>query len=147
ELRRLIAQRLEQCVDPTTGARVVERVIRKEDVYQGPYLADMPDLLLVLAPGYELVESFDPDHLFIDSLEWKRTGTHRPEGIFLIAGPGIAVGRRLEGARLLDVCPTVLHLLGVPLPDDMDGVPLDVLEESYRALHPIEYTAAVSKSV
>lgn len=48
---------------------------------------------------------------------------HRPYGIAAMAGPGIKAGQRLYGANLLDVTPTILHLLGLPIGADMDGRP------------------------
>jgi len=39
----------------------------------------------------------------------------------ILSGPGIARGRVLERARLLDLAPTLLHLLDVSVPADMDG--------------------------
>lgn len=49
---------------------------------------------------------------------------HRPQGIFLLHGPDILVDERIEGATLLDIAPTVLTLLGLPIGDDMEGKPL-----------------------
>ncbi|HEV3410377.1 MAG TPA: alkaline phosphatase family protein [Chthoniobacterales bacterium] len=49
---------------------------------------------------------------------------HRPHGIFVAAGPGIKKDELVHGASLLDVAPTVLALLGVPVGADMDGRPL-----------------------
>ncbi len=46
---------------------------------------------------------------------------HRPQGIFVLHGPGIRADERIEGATLLDVAPTVLTLLGLPIGDDMEG--------------------------
>ena len=46
---------------------------------------------------------------------------HRPQGIFVLYGPGICADQRVEGATLLDVAPTVLTLLGLPIGDDMEG--------------------------
>jgi arylsulfatase A-like enzyme len=50
-----------------------------------------------------------------------RSGNHEPEGLVLAYGPRIARGRRVKRADLVDLCPTALHLLGEPVPDDMDG--------------------------
>jgi hypothetical protein len=45
-----------------------------------------------------------------------------PAGVLVLAGPGIAVGpRRLERAHVLDIAPTLLHLMGVPAGEDMLG--------------------------
>src|SRR5436305_6733171 len=49
---------------------------------------------------------------------------HRPQGIFVLHGPGIRADERIEGATLLDVAPTALTLLGLPIGDDMEGKPL-----------------------
>ncbi|HZN67089.1 MAG TPA: alkaline phosphatase family protein, partial [Tepidisphaeraceae bacterium] len=49
--------------------------------------------------------------------------SHRPQGVCVLAGPGVKRGGTLEGATLLDVTPTVLTLLGLPLGGDMDGRP------------------------
>ncbi len=46
---------------------------------------------------------------------------HRPQGIFVLHGPGIRADATVEGATLLDIAPTVLTLLGLPVGDDMAG--------------------------
>jgi predicted AlkP superfamily phosphohydrolase/phosphomutase/tetratricopeptide (TPR) repeat protein len=46
---------------------------------------------------------------------------HRPFGIIAMAGPGIAADERLYGSSVLDLTPTVLHLLDLPVGRDMDG--------------------------
>src|SRR5439155_3854255 len=52
-------------------------------------------------------------------------GGHHPEGMFLAKGPNVQPGA-VRG-ELADVTPTVLALLGVPIPGGLDGDPLDVL--------------------
>lgn len=42
-------------------------------------------------------------------------------GVLLAAGPGIAPALELEGARIIDVAPTILHLLGESVPPTMEG--------------------------
>lgn len=46
---------------------------------------------------------------------------HGPDGVLLLYGPGIRRGHRLESSHVLDVFPTVLALLGLPLPEDAEG--------------------------
>jgi predicted AlkP superfamily phosphohydrolase/phosphomutase/tetratricopeptide (TPR) repeat protein len=46
---------------------------------------------------------------------------HRPQGVCLMRGPRVRRGQVLEGAGLLDVTPTVLTLVGLPVGADMDG--------------------------
>jgi hypothetical protein len=49
------------------------------------------------------------------------SGCHRREGIFIAAGPGIHAGVELPEASILDLAPTILHLLGEAVPPVMDG--------------------------
>lgn len=51
-----------------------------------------------------------------ESVAW-----HRQHGIVAMAGPGVRADERIHGATLLDVAPTVLTLLGLPVGADMDG--------------------------
>lgn len=61
----------------------------------------------------------------------KLTGTHRMNGLVVMAGPGIRSGYRLRGASILDVTPTLLYLLGLPVGEDMDGrILIDAFEPS-----------------
>ena len=53
------------------------------------------------------------------TLTWK--GAHASSGIFILNGPGVRPGVKLEEVTNEDVAPTALYLLGVPIPEDMDG--------------------------
>ncbi len=46
-----------------------------------------------------------------------------PDGIFIVRGPGVKPGR-IGTARIFDIAPTVLYVLGLPLDRNMDGEPL-----------------------
>ena len=71
------------------------------------------------------------------------TGMHEdaPDGIIVMAGNGIAPAVELPPARLVDVAPTLLVLLGLPVARDMPGLPLvPAFDEEFLAAHPIRYT-------
>lgn len=48
-------------------------------------------------------------------------GVHLDQGVFLAAGPGIEAGKTVTGVSVIDIAPTVLHYLGLPVGDDMRG--------------------------
>jgi type I phosphodiesterase/nucleotide pyrophosphatase len=52
-----------------------------------------------------------------------------PPGTLLMAGPDVLPGLPLARAHVLDLAPTILYLLGEPVPDDMGG---RVLTEALR---------------
>jgi arylsulfatase A-like enzyme len=63
------------------------------------------------------------------------------EGILLGVGDAFAEGRRTGPLSILDVAPTVLHLLGLPVPNQMDGkVAEEFLREGYVAENPVRYS-------
>jgi len=67
---------------------------------------------------------------------------HEPEGVFLAAGPGIRRGAKVEEASVLDLAPTVLQYLGLPVAKDMDGKPLDaIFEPELLEARPIVYVS------
>lgn len=65
------------------------------------------------------------DHGFEPEPNPARTGYHvdAPPGIFVVAGPGVAPGKRARPSTLYDVFPTVAATLGLPLADDLRGSP------------------------
>ncbi|MCK4546294.1 MAG: tetratricopeptide repeat protein [Candidatus Eisenbacteria sp.] len=63
---------------------------------------------------------------------------HAPYGILLVRGPGIRSGARIETASVMDIAPTVLYLLGLPVARDMEGRVLrEVMEPGIAAGKPL----------
>jgi len=147
ELRELISERLlSDFVDPDTGENIVERVYKREELYHGKYLEEMPDLIIGWR-GYKYLRMFnyppsDDDATIWTipptlSLLWDRTGGHRPEGIFLAMGPNIKQGMEVKKPDITDIAPTVLYQMGMPIPDDMDGrVLTEIFDEEYLRKNP-----------
>ena len=80
------------------------------------------------------------------------SGTHKSEaalyGILIAGGGPFRAGVRVEDASILDVAPTVLHLLGQPVPDGLEGrVLVDALEPAWLAEHPVRSGAAFAGDV
>ena len=70
------------------------------------------------------------------------SGDHRMNGFLLAAGAPFREGERVEGARVVDIAPTVLHMLGAPVARDMEGIALTgLLREDWNREHPVRYVA------
>ncbi|RMD84910.1 MAG: hypothetical protein D6815_03175 [Candidatus Dadabacteria bacterium] len=69
------------------------------------------------------------------------SGSHRKEGVLIAAGPGIRKGARIEGASVYDITPTLLHYLGLPVAQDMDGRVLVDLFTGELASRPVRRIA------
>ena len=97
------------------------KIYRKHEIYTGPHASMAPDITAIpdypfkAFPDYE----FGSNKLVVDAVGW--SGTHSMDGIFVAIGPSIAKGSAPLGARLIDIAPTVLYLMGLPIPEDIDG--------------------------
>ncbi len=71
-------------------------------------------------------------------------GEHTKNGVFIISGQGIKRGVRLEKpVALVDICPTLLYLVGLPVAEDMDGrVCLEAMTPKFVAAHRIQTIAS-----
>jgi len=70
------------------------------------------------------------------------THMHGEVGLLAASGPGIARRARVRDASVLDLAPTILALLGAPVPRDMDGFVLtDMLDAAFLRSHPVVYAA------
>ena len=116
--RETLIQKLYQLTSPVTGEPLIARVWRREEIFAGPYQALAPDLTLSLRDGG--LVSILPSDVPVRRRE-EVTGAHRPEGVFLARGPGIRSGCTLPSLSILDVAPTVLYCLGLPIPADLEG--------------------------
>ncbi|MDX2039089.1 MAG: alkaline phosphatase family protein [Isosphaeraceae bacterium] len=120
---------------PETGRPLVERVVEAHEIYQGPHAELAPDLTVVLEDWrYRTIGLHDFTTNQVISPAFGPTGDHRMEGVIIAHGAGIRPGAEPRGATLLDIAPTVLHLLGVPVPTDMDGrVLTELLDDAHAA--------------
>ena len=60
-----------------------------------------------------------------------KNNMHSMHGIFMAYGNGIKKRYEVKGANIYDVMPTILHLLNIPIPKDVDGKVLkDIFEDS-----------------
>ncbi len=81
---------------------------------------------------------FHPDHLRPGYIPAEPAGPaveHRHFGIVCMKGPALRVNEQLFGASLLDICPTILTLYGLPPGKDMDG---KVLLTAFKEPLPVE---------
>ncbi len=114
--------------DPANNRRICRSVWRREELYSGPYADQAPDVVLLFEDDYKLdlgtagpvIDNRDESQIFA------RSGEHSRWGVCI--GRGLAFRHRgvvKNDARILDIAPTALALMGVPVPDDMDGHVLD----------------------
>lgn len=131
--RQEIVNRMEKNNILANGASIAVRAFKKEEIYAGPYLDIAPDIILELGGfSYNVFESPMSQKTLIDYVH-KPEGAHHVDGIFAAYGKNVAAGRKIEGATICDVAPTILSSYGIPIPAYMDGNVLNIFESDISA--------------
>ena len=143
-----VEQALKSLVDPQTGEPVISSLHRPRESYTGPHTERAPELLPSWWEDGFLIEQSEPagDAPLVErstspvegGVEF--AGSHRLDGVFMASGGPFRQGVEFTGARITDVTPTVLHVMGFPIPNDMDGHVLsDALEDDFLASRNTEW--------
>ncbi len=130
KIRNELVERFTAAVDPATGEKLFADVIKAETAFgpnQTPW--DCPDLLLVPQEGMVVNGRLRGKWMVKKTEPEKAGGTHLLKGLWMAGGPNI---NRVPGfeARIQDLTPTILTLLGLAVPEDMDG---KVLKEIFKS--------------
>ena len=58
-------------------------------------------------------------------------------GVLMAAGPNVRPGAVLKGTQIIDLAPTILYRMGVPVPDNMDGrVLTELFDPDFLSANP-----------
>jgi predicted AlkP superfamily phosphohydrolase/phosphomutase len=120
--RAALAAALKSIPDDT-GRTMNTHVLRAEDIYSGPYVDQAPDLLVYFDDLYWRAgqDVGNPTIYSFDTEIGPDDAVHDFHGIYASVAPGQDEKGERAGLQLMDVAPTILHLLGIPVPSDMEG--------------------------
>ncbi|WP_152050876.1 alkaline phosphatase family protein [Tautonia marina] len=127
EVRQQTRAVLAEARHPDTGNPLFPKVIDLGADYQlDPSEFGYPDLLALPDENYWVRTKLTSDRSWV-AADPSLPGTHRPEGIVSLCAPGVQTDRALD-ANLRDVAPSVLAMLGEPIPEHIRGVPFAGLD-------------------
>jgi predicted AlkP superfamily phosphohydrolase/phosphomutase len=151
ELRDRIEEIMLTLVDPKTGEPVISSLERPQEIYHGPHAEKAPDLLPSWWRDGFLLDQSSPAAPGRPNVERSTTpieggvefaASHRLDGVLMMSGGPIHPDFSFDGAKIVDVTPTVLYLMGLPIPDDMDGqVLVEAIDPEFLAANPIRFEA------
>jgi predicted AlkP superfamily phosphohydrolase/phosphomutase len=119
-----LKRELEELRDPDTGARPVDRVYLRDQIYTGAHTNQMAELFVGFTPGYRSSSSSvlgETGRAIIDINPWAWSGDHSMSRDLV---PGVLFSsRRVAKANpsLLDLPVTILEHFGIAKPADMVG--------------------------
>jgi predicted AlkP superfamily phosphohydrolase/phosphomutase len=131
---------LENIREPHTHKKVVNRLYKKEEIYHGPFIECAPDIIFSMMDG-EYLANVQPSRRLFEKASWSTGfGTHRMEGILIAKGKDIKSGHRIADAEIIDIAPSILNLLNVAIPLDMEGrVLTEMMTDEFIRCNPAEF--------
>ena len=117
EIRNNILEMVSNLRKSRFSKKPIKRAYQGEEIYHGDQ--DIPDIFLLKNPGFVLAGGYNHSGNIFQR-EVSRVGDHEETGVLLAYGTGIKSGK-IEGARIYDIAPTILSILKIPIPQDVDG--------------------------
>jgi predicted AlkP superfamily phosphohydrolase/phosphomutase len=116
---------LSEARHPENGKPLFPQIIETAEAYRiDPASEGYPDLIALPDDPYWVRTKLSSSLAWVEP-DGNLPGTHRPEGIVALSGADIPAGRHLK-ANLTDATPTILALLGLPIPAHIEGKPIVV---------------------
>lgn len=117
-----IRSELLRLLNPDTGKNAIREVTQISKIYQGENLLNLPDLVIQWAEDAYIHQLYHPKIGLISDDGFKlRKSQHTSEGFMIAAGKHINQHAVLDNPSTMDLAPTILHLMGHPIPKDMNG--------------------------
>jgi predicted AlkP superfamily phosphohydrolase/phosphomutase len=136
---RKLSDELRQIPSLQTGEPLVSEIWTRDEVFQGPHGAAAPDLTLILRDGGLVSILPSPEAVTKRPVV---SGSHRPVGIFGARGPAFRRGLYAGELSILDIAPTILYSLDLPLPAELQGrLPAEIYQEAVLAANPVRKVA------
>lgn len=140
ELRNYIISKLYQIKDPDTGEEIVQKVFKKEELYGGHSSDQLPDLIIVMNESIDCKHSIPKGSEVLVPSSINKSGNHRRDGVIIMKGKNIRANIDSIKAEIIDVAPTILYMMDIPIPSDVDG---RVIESAFNPDHvrinPVTY--------
>lgn len=136
EVRKKIIDQLLQLYDKEIKGKVINKVYKREEIYYGPYLDNAPDIVAVPSEGYEFFGMFGFPFNQIIMPTFGNSGSHRRNGIFIAIGKDIKKDTKIKNANIIDLAPTILHIMDAPIPINVDGkIIFEIFEKNCILAH------------
>jgi predicted AlkP superfamily phosphohydrolase/phosphomutase len=122
-----IASEIRAVRNAETGAPAAGQVLLRDEFADGPNADVLPDLAIHWPERGFLRRVRHPRAGLIDGDPIEPWSEHTKQGFLIAAGPAIRPTSERIDDHIVNLAPTLLHLLGARIPDDMDGAPMEDL--------------------
>jgi len=132
KLRDSIIRELYRLKDPHTFENIIEQVYKREEIYHGDYYVNAPDIIFEPKDFNYILEPNKRTSMYCISHakdDYPVYANYDSKGFLIATGSNIHRDK-IRDISLYDIVPTILNLLDVPVPDDLDGKVISGLFEN-----------------
>ena len=121
-----IKERLREFSISPESPPIFKDILRRGELYHGDFVDHAPDLLLLFEDGWNMSSNIPGKHVW---KSWSNLpyGVHHPRGFWGVSGGATASRSDPVEADIKDIFPTVLSLLRIPVPPDLDGKTIEAV--------------------
>jgi len=102
----------------------IEKIYLKNDLYYGNFLKNFPDM--IIKTKYIVSNDISPNVYSQEKVH------HTMDGIILVKSPFIKKSININNVKIIDITPTILNILNIPVPNDVDGKPIDIIYKKLK---------------
>ena len=123
-LRNEIIEKLRKICDKEQGMKVVSEIYKREEIYKGKFVELVPDIIFMLNSKYKGSVGINTNNVIEnipDEAIGAISGGHDMDGMLILSGPKINKNIEIQPVGIIDIFPTILCDLGIPIPSYVDG--------------------------
>jgi predicted AlkP superfamily phosphohydrolase/phosphomutase len=104
------------------NSQAIESAFAREELFHGEYIDQCPDIQFQPAKGYFAVGGLSHGLHNTFTKSPTNDGSHSMNGVIVLKEVGYdSISKVIQDAQLVDIVPTILHLMQLPMPSDLDG--------------------------
>jgi len=124
EIVNNLIKKLEDFKDPKNNKKVITHAYKREEIYHGNYVEDAPDIVIGFEPGYRMswqsaIGGLTPEPVIDNMKKWNGDHIVDPSHVPGVLFTNFKINN--ENPSLMDIAPTILTLLNLDIPKDIDG--------------------------
>jgi len=136
-----IIEEFKKLINTETGNSAVSEAIRIDKTFSGDYLHNLPDIIIRWTEDAAINSLYsDSTGKVTGSNPDRRSGGHKPYGFIIANGVYIKTRVEINQYDIMDIAPTIIYLMGLPVSRHLDGkIMSDLITDKFKASHPPQY--------